>query len=121
MYILWLIKNKNAETRAKQYRSNYRDGYGIGIQVKGQVQKHPTYITWGWVEKIVKRKNLDDLYCFEKKNKGKKVYESLQPQPTDNEILTIHRYYAFLKADDTYKKCVSWLSSGGNTQIAIAE
>ena len=38
-----------------------------------------------------------------RKTKGKKVYEPLQPQPTDNEILTIHRYYAFLKADNTYK------------------
>ena len=61
------------------------------------------------------------LIVLREKNKGKKVYEPLQPQPTDNEILTIHRYYDFLKADDTYKKCVSWLSSGGNTQIAIAE
>ena len=121
--VYFVINNEqNVETRAKKYRSNFRDDCGIWDSSKGTTPKTSYLILpGGGLKKIVKRKDLDNLYCIEKKAKGKKVYEPLQPQPTDNDILTIHRYYAFLKADNTYKKRVSWLSSGGNTQIAIAE
>ena len=33
---------QNAETRAKQYRSNFRDGCGIWDSGKGTSLKHPT-------------------------------------------------------------------------------
>lgn len=39
----------------------------------------------------------------------------------EKEILHLHKYYACLKLDNRYRKCVSWLSNGGNTNIAIVE
>ena len=43
----------------------------------------------------------------------------LNPQPTDDELL--QRYYAYLKEVNNYRKQVSWLSHGGNKEIAVAE
>ena len=60
-------------------------------------------------------------YCNERKVKGKYEYVPLNPQPADNELLLLHRYYTSLKTDKNYKKRVSWVSQGGNDKIALVE
>ena len=51
------------------------------------------------------------------KVKGKYEYVPLNPQPADNELLLLHRYYTPLKTDKNYKKRVSWVSD----KIALVE
>ena len=87
------------------------------------ISKRTTYLILpsGDLKHIVKRKDLGDLYCFERKRKGKKEYVPLNPQPKDDELLTLHKYFGYHKGNDNYRKRVSWLSRGGNTQIALVE
>ena len=59
------------------------------------------------------------MFCNEKKIKGKYEYVPLNPQPSDDKILHLHRYYTNLKIAKQYKKRVSWLSLGGNDKIAV--
>lgn len=60
-------------------------------------------------------------HYFERKSKGKRVYDILEPQPSQSDILQIHRYYTMLKADKSYKKRISWLGLEGVSDIAIVE
>ena len=68
---------------------------------------------------IVKKKK--EGYYFKRKKKGGYYYEPLNPQPQDNELVQLHRYYAKLKKDTNYQKRVSWLGLGGDTEIAVVE
>ena len=56
---------------------------------------------------IIKRTN--EGYCFKQKKKGQYCYVPLNPQPSDTEVIELHRYYAKLKKDVTYQKVrVRW-------------
>jgi len=48
-------------------------------------------------------------YCTEKIVCGKRTYLPVKPQPADDDVYTIHRYYA-TQSDDgkaVYRKCVT--------------
>ena len=109
-------------SRNKNTRSNFRDDCGVWDSGKGSTPQ-TTYLILpsSELKHIVKRKDLGDRYCFERKRKGKKEYVPLNPQPNENELLTLHKHFGYLKLDNNYKKRVSWLSRGGNTQIALVE
>ena len=47
-------------------------------------------------------------YCLEKRRKSKVYWESLEPQPAEDSIVVLSRYYATLKRDPTFKKRVSY-------------
>ena len=68
---------------------------------------------------IGKREN--EGYCFKRKRKGEYHYVKLNPQPLDNELIELHRYYAKFKEDTNYQKRVPWLGLGGDTEIAFVE
>ena len=109
-------------TRGRKNRSNFRDDCGVWESGKGTTPKSSFLVLpSGDFKKIVKRRDQNDLYCFENKSKGKFYYTPLNPQPSENEVLHLHRYYAYLKENNNYRKRVSWLSQGGNKDIAIAE
>lgn len=73
----------------------------------------------GELKSIVKREH--EGYCFKRKKKGAYVYEKLNPQPLDSEVIGLQRYYAKLKKDKSYEKRVSWLNQGGDLEIAVVE
>ena len=109
-------------TRGRKNRSNFRDDCGVWESGKGTTPKTcHLVLPSGDLKKIVKRLDQNDLFCFEKKAKGKFYYTPFNPQPTDDELLHLHRHYAYLKEDNNDRKRVSWLSLGGNTEIAVAE
>ena len=116
-------KQKNIITRGRKNRSNFRDDCGVWESGKGTTPKTCSLVLpSGDLKKIVKRLDQNDLYCFEKKAKGKFYYTPpLNTQPTDDELLHLHRHYAYLKEDNNYRKRVPWLSLGGNTEIAVVE
>lgn len=41
---------------------------------------------------------------------------ALEPQPSEADVVVLHRYYATLKCDNSYKKRVSWFTSTVNTE-----
>ena len=51
------------------------------------------------------------VYCTEKRVENKCVYIPVVEQPTENELLVIHRQYMTLKASSDYKRRITWVSS----------
>ncbi|KAK3104132.1 hypothetical protein FSP39_024650 [Pinctada imbricata] len=68
--------------------------------------------------KNIFRKN--GSFCYQKKVNGKRTYVPITPQPDLSDIIELSRHYTSLKADQSYKKRVSWLGSRECT-IAIVE
>jgi len=61
-------------------------------------------------------------YCRERKLSGKRIYEELVPQPPAVSVVTITRYYNVLKADASYRRRITWLTSGGVVSpVAVIE
>ena len=62
-------------------------------------------------------------YCKELMVKHKKTYPPLEPQPSANDILSVHRNYNKLKANPHYKRRITWINIGSDTQhtTAVAE
>ncbi|XP_013388573.1 uncharacterized protein LOC106157457 [Lingula anatina] len=59
----------------------------------------------------------DGLYCVRKYINGKLTYQPLHPQP--EETVTLQRYYTTLKADNSYKRRVSWVQE--RPHVALVE
>ena len=85
-------------TRGRRHRSNFRDDCGVWQSGKGTTP-NTSYLVLPseYLKKISKRHDQNDHFYFEKKAKGKFYYTPLNPQPTDDELLHLHRYYAYLK------------------------
>ena len=119
MFTLVIKNEKNIENRSQKQRSYFRDDCGVWNSACGATPKSSYLILPnGELKKIVWK---NGAYCNERKVKGKYEYVPLNPQPADNELLLLHRYYMLLKTDKNYKKRVSWVSQGGNDKIALVE
>jgi hypothetical protein len=64
-------------------------------------------------------KHHDGSYCVKKRVDKKVIWQPLEPQPDSSNIVTLHSYYATLKADNQYRKRVTWLEA--QPQVAIVE
>jgi len=53
---------------------------------------------------------INEQYCFERKQNGRRMYDPLQPQPTTESVSTLTRYYIAYGADADFRKRVTWLS-----------
>ena len=61
-----------------------------------------------------------EKYCRETKSGGKWSYIPYDPQPDPADVIIVDRYYTTLVANKSYKKLVSWMSSGyGSREIAV--
>jgi hypothetical protein len=58
-----------------------------------------------------------DNYCVRVKRSGVYSWVPLEPQPSEADVVVLHRYYATLKYDNSYKKRVSWFTSTVNIEI----
>ena len=68
----------------------------------------------------------EKLYCSQSRHKVdgkvKVVYTPLDPQPPQEKVGLIHRYYAKSNQDRKYEKRVTWLFKGGlQSKYAVAE
>ena len=45
---------------------------------------------------------------------GKTEFIPLNPQPKNEQVVVVQRYYTTLKQDKAYKKKVTWLGEGGS-------
>ena len=72
--VWFVIENeKNVFSRSKNGRSNFRDDCGVWNSCKGTTPQ-TTYLILpsGDIKHVVKRKDLGNQYCFERKRKGKR-------------------------------------------------
>ena len=100
--VYFLIDNSRNMSRRKngQY-SDFTDDCGAWISKAGASPKTVYHVNGNNFKKLFLLKG---LYCCEKKANKKREYVPLEPQPSPENLLCIQRYYATLKADDSYKK-----------------
>jgi len=61
-----------------------------------------------------------EKYCRETKSGGKWSYIPYDPQPDPADVIIVDCYYTTLVANKSYKKLVSWMSSGyGSREIVV--
>jgi len=62
-------------------------------------------------------------YCSERIVGGKRTYLPLEPQPADDDVYTIHRYYATQSdySKPVYRKHVTWVSNDDFPPVALDE
>ena len=68
----------------------------------------------GSLRSIRKHKN---VYGLPKKVKRKIIWIPMDPQPKEEDLVILHRYYSVLKADTNYKKRVSWFEFPGMDNV----
>ncbi|KAK3106975.1 hypothetical protein FSP39_004306 [Pinctada imbricata] len=103
-------------------KRDFTDDCGIWGSSGTSVNSH--YIIENGKLKNVPLKN--GQYCTEKKVQKKRIYVPLQPQPSSDQIFHIHRYYAKLKEDESYRKRVTIFTRlpsmySDNTGICVIE
>ena len=119
--VYYVVRNDhNFDNRKNGGRSRFSDDCGVWKGSKGGSPiSRFLILPSGELKGVVKRD--DTGYCFKRKVKGQYQYVQLNPQPLDNEIVELHRYYTKLKKDQAYEKRVSWLGLGGDKKIAVVE
>jgi len=83
-------------------RASYADDCGVWNVQKSKATTTLYMHTGGRLVYVAKR---NGVFCTGGRNG---VWNMVSPQPDAADIVTIHRFYATLKGDDTYKKRVTW-------------
>jgi hypothetical protein len=116
----FIVENSiNLDKRTKQKKSSFSDDCGVWNTSAGATPKTIYFKANGDLTVIFYK---DGQYCKKRQIQRKTVYEPMSPQPSENEIVVVHRYYTTLKADKNYKKKVSCLGSGSSVRpLALVE
>ena len=125
--VYFVLNNEsNISKRDTHSRSDFSDDCGGWNSADGTTPaSYYRLDTFGNLQSIYKNKTLG--YCRLSRVKGKngkteRKYIPFDPQPTEDEIVVMHRYYATSNADPNYKKRVSWLGKGGlRSSLAVVE
>ena len=111
----FIVDNKsNVERRSKGQKSAYWDDCGIWETKSGTSPKQFFVQTANHFASVFLR---NGLYCVEKQIQKKRTYVPIEPQPSN--VLVVHRCYASLKKDPSYRKRVTWIE--GRSDRAIYE
>ena len=133
--VFFIIDNENnISKKEKDQKSVFYDDCGVWDSGSGMSPKTPYLLTCsGRLKKLYLRvkegSTLDNhdeeterVYCFERQIKKKRVYEPLNPQPKQGEVVTVQRYYVSLSLDKSYKKRVTYLWEGKlKSKFALVE
>ena len=109
----FIINNeRNTNKINNNKHRDFSDDCGAWVSKKGSSPLVPYFICEdGSLKRIFKVK--DKGYCHEKYINKTRHTIPLDPQPTSENLIIIHRYYATLEEDENYKKRVSSLADGG--------
>jgi len=94
---------------------------GIWDFSKGNTVKSTFVIENGCLRNVEVKNN---KYCIKRRVKGQVTWEELYPQPDDDTVVILSRYYATLKSDPDFKKRVSYFvkkNDSGISSIALYE
>ena len=122
--MFYIIDNEdNLERRRNGDHSRFWDDCGAWKNAKTPV----TYFVHrdGRLKTIVTQKIEDkNVFCWENQVNKKRVFTPLNPQPTEQELLEVHRLYQTLVATDAaskqFKRRVAWMENVPTTMGAIS-
>ena len=118
--VYFLLDNRSNLTRKTHLKSNqFHDDCGAWDSHNGRTVKTDFVVQSDNTLRFICMK--DGQYCIEKQVKGKKTFIPLNPQPIQDTIVTLSRYYTPLKRDKMYKKRVSHFSRMPTQHQARAE
>ena len=111
-----LVDNSRNLTRIQnKQKCDFFDDCGIWEFSKGNTVK-AHYLTSNELLTYVERK--DGKYCIRRRRKGgASTWEPLDPQPEEERVLIVSRYYATLKRDPNFKKRVSYFMNATDTSL----
>ena len=117
--IYYILSDESNRLRCDSGKKKiYPDDCGVWNTSKGKVVK--TYFVLDG-DNGLKFVNLrEGRYCSLKRQSGTKVYEEIEPQPSEENLVIMTRYYTTLKPDDNYKRRVSRLELSSNKQSSYA-
>ena len=125
--VYFIIDNRsNIDNRSSKKRSAFSDDRGIWKSSSGTSPK--TYYLLhdnGDLSTVCLR---NGLFCVRKMVNKHTEYRPLSPQPPNEQVVVVHRYYTTLKheltskQDKGYRKKVTWLGEGGlESSLAFVE
>ncbi|KAL3861920.1 hypothetical protein ACJMK2_007932 [Sinanodonta woodiana] len=92
-------------------KCEFYDNGGVWDTAKGNTVKSIFVIKNGH---LINLEHKNKKYCLKKSCKGQVYWVSLEPQPAEDSIVILSRYYAALKTDPTFKKRVSYFVNNVN-------
>ena len=102
-----LVNNtRNASRFDSNQKCEFYDDCGVWISEKGKTWKSHYYLA-GDHPVYCEVKN--GKYSVKKRSDGKTLWIPVEPQPTDENLLTLSKYYATLKENPTFQKHVTFL------------
>jgi len=103
--VVFVLHDEDNRVRAQTARPNaYWDDCGAWTDRR----------TWTSHHLIATRQELrlvDGQFCVRKRVDGKRITVPLSVQPSADDVLTVHQFYARLKRDVSYQKRVTWLDT----------
>ena len=112
----FLVDNsENVSNISKNRKCTFFDDCGVWDHKKGNSVKI-SYLKDGNELTVVESKN--SVYCVKKQENGKKTWKVLSPQPSEDNIIIMNRYYATLKRSPHFKKRVTFFVSQQNEHLA---
>ena len=109
--------NQNVVNQKEGKPREFKDDYGSWILIASPTSYHLKDFQNN-VTKVFKHM---DQYCREVMIKRKRTYKPLEPQPTQQEVFKIQRFYFKLTLDQSCKKRVTWIENEGSEKIACVE
>ena len=107
--VYFVVSNgKNIAKRNRGEKSNFEDDCGVWLSKASSTKKTLFHCVNGTF-KVVEKKN--GQYSTKRKNE----WVPLEPQPVDNDIMIMRRFYTTLKRKTDYKKRVTWLEKASST------
>ena len=113
--VYFLVDNsRNIELNANGQRSNFYDDCGVWNSKKAMSVKSHHIVS----ERLKQVYLKNGIFCTSTTSKGKTSWVPVSPQPDSDDVVTLHKYYTSLKANEKYKKRVTWFTSEALPDIA---
>ncbi|KAG7164251.1 hypothetical protein Hamer_G019613 [Homarus americanus] len=118
--VYFLISNiANVAKQKMKGRSDYVDDCGVWDSCKGSTVNSYVLLNSDGGSRVIYLKNT--VYCTESRVGGKSKWLPLAPQPHGQNVMKLHRYYATLKGNASYKKRITCVSGGVFDGLSVVE
>ena len=106
--VYFLINNdKNIKKRMRREKSNFEDDCGVWLSKASSTKKTIFHCVNG-AFKVIEMKN--GQYSTKRQNE----WVPLEPQPVDDDVMIMRRFYTSLKRKTDYKKRVTWIEKASS-------
>lgn len=122
---VWFLIDNSHNVRHPERRNTFFDDCGVWDSKQGSVAK--SYLLLDDTEHTIQctLKLHGGVYQKCVKNNSKNEWVVLDPQPDPNKVVVCHRYYAFLKRCNSYKRRIIWFdmphANDRGSEVALVE